>query len=403
MKHQNLTILAGLLTIFAGLVMTSPEANAIPAFARKYEMACSSCHTAYPKLNATGRSFKENGYAFGDKKGESQLSDYLHWDKSFPMSGAVVLRPFNNESTGNTQIRALHEIELLSAGRVYKKISTFFEIESEDEDTNTAGDPYPTHVAAGIFTYNHSLELKVQMGYGQLLFADPYDSYTDGRRLTATRNVVNDSANVVDEKIRHGHQQVSIYGRLGQSLFYNVGIAGLDSDGFGDNSRQVFGRVAFDFTPDVMVGLMGTSGTCKVVNAGSEAGGAAAACSTTRDQDFSKVAIDTQIDIDNFRINGVYMQAKDDNPVSGTETNNAAYIEALYTMHENGRPTFVPLIRLDTLESNDGADTTTAATLNLGYYFTENIKGFLEYRNEIDTPAGIEDADRTLVQLEAAF
>ena len=39
-----------------------PEAQAIPAFARKHDTACSMCHAVYPKLTTFGRAFKENGF-----------------------------------------------------------------------------------------------------------------------------------------------------------------------------------------------------------------------------------------------------------------------------------------------------------------------------------------------------
>ena len=35
---------------------------AIPAFARKYGLACSACHTAWPELNNFGQVFRDNGY-----------------------------------------------------------------------------------------------------------------------------------------------------------------------------------------------------------------------------------------------------------------------------------------------------------------------------------------------------
>src|SRR5579864_828423 len=38
------------------------EAEAVPAFARKYGASCSQCHSAFPTLNAYGRAFKLNGY-----------------------------------------------------------------------------------------------------------------------------------------------------------------------------------------------------------------------------------------------------------------------------------------------------------------------------------------------------
>jgi hypothetical protein len=39
-------------------------AFAIPAFARKYETSCLTCHTIYPKLNPFGEAFRRNGYRF---------------------------------------------------------------------------------------------------------------------------------------------------------------------------------------------------------------------------------------------------------------------------------------------------------------------------------------------------
>jgi len=38
------------------------KVNAIPAFARKYGLPCSACHTAWPELNAFGQVFRDNGY-----------------------------------------------------------------------------------------------------------------------------------------------------------------------------------------------------------------------------------------------------------------------------------------------------------------------------------------------------
>ncbi len=43
------------------------EASAIPAFARRYETTCHSCHQFhYPRLNSFGRRFRENGYQYPD-------------------------------------------------------------------------------------------------------------------------------------------------------------------------------------------------------------------------------------------------------------------------------------------------------------------------------------------------
>ena len=44
------------------LVMLSPPAWAVPAFARRYGTPCSTCHTSWPALNSTGMYFKLSGY-----------------------------------------------------------------------------------------------------------------------------------------------------------------------------------------------------------------------------------------------------------------------------------------------------------------------------------------------------
>lgn len=53
-----LAITAGLLLVF----LQVPKASAIPAFARKYETSCQTCHIGFPKLNAFGEAFRLNGY-----------------------------------------------------------------------------------------------------------------------------------------------------------------------------------------------------------------------------------------------------------------------------------------------------------------------------------------------------
>lgn len=40
----------------------SPPAWAVPAFARRYGVTCSTCHSAWPALNSTGQYFKLSGY-----------------------------------------------------------------------------------------------------------------------------------------------------------------------------------------------------------------------------------------------------------------------------------------------------------------------------------------------------
>ena len=61
--------------IFTGsllLLFSVPSAFAIPAFARKYETSCQTCHTGFPKLNPFGEAFRLNGYRM-PKETEDQI------------------------------------------------------------------------------------------------------------------------------------------------------------------------------------------------------------------------------------------------------------------------------------------------------------------------------------------
>jgi hypothetical protein len=59
---------------------------AIPAFARKYGMPCSSCHEAWPKLSPFGQSFKDNGYQMGNDRDAPIFQQPAYWPVTFRMT-----------------------------------------------------------------------------------------------------------------------------------------------------------------------------------------------------------------------------------------------------------------------------------------------------------------------------
>lgn len=394
-KHLLSTVSA------VAMLFAAASADAIPAFARKYQTNCSSCHTAYPALNTAGRRFKEAGYRFPKVKGEETVSDYLEWDKVFPISAVFVSRPFDNSSNGksDTNQAAIHEVELLSAGRLYKNVSGFFELEMEDEDG------FNTQLAHGALTYNMNDAVNAQVSYGSTLFADAYDTYSDMRRLTASHvAALNSSYGGADNVVAHGgsggrfrdqRQNVSVYGRPLKQVYYNVGVGGIAKDTEGTNSRTYFGRLAFDVMPNMMVGGMAMTGKCETNTSD---------CTPTTDRDFKRYAVDSQVDLADGRLTGAYIRGKDDRASgNGEDENDAWYLQGIYVIKDDGRPQIVPLVRLDSYQENDGNDDFKSYTLNLGYYFTQNIKGFAEFTSQYDTPSGVDEEKRYTLQIEAAF
>ncbi len=57
-------ILSGAPFLLVLVLKPAPKAFAIPAFARKYQTSCSTCHNNFPELNDFGEAFKKNGFKF---------------------------------------------------------------------------------------------------------------------------------------------------------------------------------------------------------------------------------------------------------------------------------------------------------------------------------------------------
>jgi len=59
-RWRHVIVLGSAVVLIAGL--TPVRALAIPAFARRYQTSCTTCHVLIPKLNAFGIAFRNNGY-----------------------------------------------------------------------------------------------------------------------------------------------------------------------------------------------------------------------------------------------------------------------------------------------------------------------------------------------------
>lgn len=71
MSRESWRVDASVLTavVMAGALIwtvlaSAPKSNAIPAFSRKYQTSCTTCHNNYPELNDFGEAFKRNGFKF---------------------------------------------------------------------------------------------------------------------------------------------------------------------------------------------------------------------------------------------------------------------------------------------------------------------------------------------------
>ena len=57
-------VLASVVVVILVIIALEPKGSAIPAFSRKYQTSCTTCHSNYPELNDFGEAFKKNGFKF---------------------------------------------------------------------------------------------------------------------------------------------------------------------------------------------------------------------------------------------------------------------------------------------------------------------------------------------------
>jgi hypothetical protein len=384
-KYFVLIFLCIVSMAFLFMSLLPEDAEAIPAFARKYQFSCTNCHLAWPQLNQMGRTFKENGYRFPGNEKTEVISDFLQWDKHIPISTMIVSQPYDEQKSDVRKVRALHEAELIVAGQLYKNVSGFLAIEAEDEED------FEPKIHAGVFGYHPLKALNIQLSYSSLLWADPYDTYSPHRRLTrGSYSVVNTAFGGADNEgtLGDSRQTIALYGRPLEQLFYSIGFSGIADDAEGKNASNFHGRLAFDLIPEATIGAFGITGKWD---------------EDEIERDFSRYGIDLQAEYANIRLTGAYLHAKDDRETTGEDENDAWYAQLFYVWKKDTRPLLVPIVRFDSYEENDGNDKYKELTLNIGYYFTENIKGFVEYWTQTDKPDDAMRDNRFTIQIAAAF
>jgi len=119
--------------------LPSIHVRAIPAFARKYGLPCSACHTAWPELNNFGQVFRDNGYQLGNERDSPIWQNPSYFPITFRMTPQWHRESTNNLAVdsipgggpGSTLVSGtvqqngfdLSGMDLWTAGTLYKNIS----------------------------------------------------------------------------------------------------------------------------------------------------------------------------------------------------------------------------------------------------------------------------------------
>jgi hypothetical protein len=371
------------LLLLLALVANISTAEATPAWARKYSVSCTFCHSAWPTLNELGREFKLNGYRTPDELTQpddynDMIDGFLSLDRSFPFGVRFVMRPFDKKRDQRAKIRSFHEIELMAAGRVGRNMSAWVEMEAEDE-----GD-FNVFVESGVVGFHPTPQANVTMGWAPPFWADPFETLADGgRRMTRGHRGPLDQRFVARERLRSASQHISFYGRTSEErLFYAVGMSSGGDDPEGGDARDGFARVMVKAAPGLFVGGFFLGGTNET---------------QAMDREFQRAGVDVQVEYGNLHLQGLVLNAQDDGLTGINQGTTVGYVEGFYVIPMRAFPMIVPLVRVDAL------DQFTDLTLQLSVYVLDNVKVYGEWWQNVDTPTGGLKNHRFTVQVDLAL
>lgn len=118
------------LGLIAAIVLIQ-SAEAIPAFARKYAMSCTTCHAPYPRLKPYGDEFAGNGFALKDKDAPRYFVDAGDQNLSLIRELPLAVRlegytQFASKPGDRFDFTSPYNLKLLSGGALAKNISYYF-------------------------------------------------------------------------------------------------------------------------------------------------------------------------------------------------------------------------------------------------------------------------------------
>ncbi|MCF7885781.1 MAG: hypothetical protein K9M80_04725 [Candidatus Marinimicrobia bacterium] len=118
------------LALIVILLIAGHVTYAIPAFARRYNISCTTCHAAFPRLKPYGDDFAGDGFVIPEEERERDYvtagDDLLWLNKDFPLAmkfEAYMLA--DDDQDVNNDLQIPWGMKLLSGGSLYKDISYY--------------------------------------------------------------------------------------------------------------------------------------------------------------------------------------------------------------------------------------------------------------------------------------
>ena len=392
--HITFSIFFILFLLVLTAVLSIPaKTEAMPVFARKYNMSCNSCHSAFPKLNEFGEYFADNNLRLPNWKDTTVDTgdDMLALPDSVPLAlrtqafvqarEAEAIDVETGESlSADNDIQSPYLIKLLSSAPLSDHISYYFYAILAEK-----GDNGSIIVEDAWFSHDDLFGSGVGMQLGQFQVSDLM--FPREVRLTFQDYMVYRMAGLTYDRgamfgIPAGPIDLSVGMVNGNGIEENYTI---NSPGYkrpdhmfdSDSGKSIFGRIGGDLG-GVNIGLFGYSGSQKnTINGGTESGG--------RDTDKISYGIDLSGKIGDKTYWFTQLLQNEWNEFI-TEGNDYSWyggfigVDYIHSDHW-AYSLLYNYTNADDFKNTDtiyeGIDMNTV-TLTASYYFMRNVKGVIE-------------------------
>lgn len=388
---QRPLALAALVLMVSALPVA--DAEAIPAFARRYQFSCSTCHAPVPRLKPFGEAFAARGFRLEDPSQEPPRATYDTGDPTLQLFRELPLAVrVDGYASIKDDVRAETDVEwpwafkVLSGGPLNDKISYYLYFILEKGGVEGLEDAY--------LQFNKPLNLPINVMAGQFQVCDPLFK----RELRLER------FDYEIFRVRVGASPVSLTYDRGvvtswtfpgavESVFQVVngnGIGRADAeDSFDDDGlKNVSLRLARTFQERVRLGVF--------TYWGRTSGG------DVKNRTYY-VGPDLVLNIsEQVQLNAQYLERRDDNPLfalrPGDEwTTRGGFGELVYLPRgQDGR--YAIAVLYNNVRSDDSAARRESLSGTLSYLFARNVRATVEGGRDIE-----HEAARFSVGIMAAF
>jgi hypothetical protein len=270
MRRSEIIGMLVLALMFAGEGARPPRAEAIPAFARRYQLSCTTCHAPFPRLNAFGEEFAARGYRLADAGPEPAGTEVetgdplLHLSRDLPLAMRLEgWTSWKEKAPAESDFEFPWVVKLLSGGPLAPRISYYVYGIFEDGEALRLEDAY--------LQFGLSSRLPVQLIAGQFQVADPAFK----RELRLERNdyaILKTTVGLAPTNLTYDRglvlaATVPAHVEVVAEVINGAGIEAVEAGNFDhDSYKNVAGRVGRNFGP-VRAGVFGYWGQEKLSTA----------------------------------------------------------------------------------------------------------------------------------------